>query len=432
MTPQSQFMLTAPVKSGLEAGLRQLLLSMNSAPGMADPANSLVPFGSFERIHYARFVLIDDANLGDLAVYAIKPPVVPLLLVFMGDVDGAALEVLADLARRAAPGLRQIFAHCEAFDAKTDVLAWMTEHQRPIAATYINWVGRTVVQIKQERALAVALAANVSRSPLGPGQGALARRRDLIAFVKAQQEAGRLPLSPPAPTPLGWTIANLIDLLATPLLGILVLPFVLLLAPFWIVHLRKLETSDPEICPRPASTHVAALTELEDRDVTNQFTAAGPIKPGLFRRTLVTVLFFLLNYTARHIFVRGFLTRVQTIHFARWVFLDDKVRVLFASNYDGGHEAYMDDFINKVGWGLNLVFSSGVGYPTTNWLIEGGARREQQFKDYQRRHQLPSQVWYKAYPGLTLTDMEHNARIRAGLLQDSMSEAQAAEWLRLL
>ena len=50
--------------------------------------------------------------------------------------------------------------------------------------------------------------------------------------------------------------------------------------------------------------------------------------------------------------------------------------MVFASSYDGGHQAYMDDFINKVAWGLNLVFSSGVGWPRTDWLLLRGARRE--------------------------------------------------------
>ena len=40
----------------------------------------------------------------------------------------------------------------------------------------------------------------------------------------------------------------------------------------------------------------------------------------------------------------------------------------------------MDDFINKVGFGLNVVFGNGVGYPTTNWLILDGAKDEQKFK----------------------------------------------------
>jgi hypothetical protein len=123
---------------------------------------------------------------------------------------------------------------------------------------------------------------------------------------------------------------------------------------------------------------------------------------------------------------------VRTIHFARWVFLDNQTRIMFSSNYDGSHEAYMDDFINKVAWGLNLVFSNGIGWPRTDWLIKRGARFEQRFKHYQRRHQIPSQVWYKAYPGLTLVDLVRNQRIREGLEKSWMSEPQAQAWLRLL
>ena len=105
---------------------------------------------------------------------------------------------------------------------------------------------------------------------------------------------------------------------------------------------------------------------------------------------------------------------------------------MFASNYDGSLEGYMDDFINKVAWGLNLVFSNGLGYPQTDWLVRRGARREQPFKHYLRRHELPNQVWYKAYPGLTAVDLERNRRIRDGLQRPLMSDAQALAWLRLL
>ena len=100
--------------------------------------------------------------------------------------------------------------------------------------------------------------------------------------------------------------------------------------------------------------------------------------------------------------------------------------MLFLSNYDGSLEAYMDDFINKVGWGLNLVFSNGVGYPRTHWLVQDGSKSEQQFKYTLRRHQLPTEVWYKAYPGLTAFDLARNARIRKGIERKSMTEAEVA------
>ena len=136
------------------------------------------------------------------------------------------------------------------------------------------------------------------------------------------------------------------------------------------------------------------LAALEDHVVQNPFTAIGHVKPGRFRRWTLVVILFYLDYATRHFFSRGNLAGVKTIHFARWVFIDGKRRMFFASNYDGSLESYMDDFIDKVAWGLNLVFSNGVGYPRTSWLVRGGARDELAFKDYLRVHQVPTRVWY--------------------------------------
>jgi hypothetical protein len=91
----------------------------------------------------------------------------------------------------------------------------------------------------------------------------------------------------------------------------------------------------------------------------------------------------------------------------------------------------MDDFIDKVAWGLNAVFGNGAGFPRTNWLIFDGAKNEQAFKDYLRIHQIPTQVWYSAYDHLTALNIANNAKIRAGLYS-KMSETGAEEWLRLL
>lgn len=425
-------MVMAPLAAGREASLRALLDTMNGAPGMADPDNAVLPFGAFERLHFARFVLLDDPTLVDIEAYGLHPAKTPLYFVFMGDCDGPAAPLLADMAKRAAAGLRSLFAHCEGFAASGDLLAWMLAHDTPVAANYVNWVGRSVRQIRQESALQRALSARVVRRPLASGAEVQATRRSLITFVEEEKQAGRLALTPPERTPLDWRITRLINLVAVPLIGLVALPVLIVLLPWFVYLLRTRETSDPEICPRPQDQALQALQELEDHEVSNQYTAIGTLKPGLFRRGLLSVLLVLVDYACRHVFTRGHLARVQTIHFARWVFLDDKRRVVFASNYDGGHQAYMDDFINKVGWGLNLLFSNGIGWPRTRWLILGGARIEQRFKPFQRRHQLPTQVWYKAYPGLALVDLQRNQRIREGLERSQMSDAQALAWLRLL
>jgi hypothetical protein len=128
----------------------------------------------------------------------------------------------------------------------------------------------------------------------------------------------------------------------------------------------------------------------------------------------------------------GRLGRIRTLHVARWVFIDGTDRMIFCSNYDGSVESYMDDFINKTGFGLNASFSNGIGYPRTNWLVFDGCADELKYKEFLRRHTLPTQVWYKAYPGLTAIDLERNRRIRLGLGSPSLNDRDAADWVALL
>jgi len=433
MTPQGQFLIMAPVAQGREDSLRSLLASMNSSPGVVDPQNALVPFGQFDRLHFARLLILTDPTQADIAVYGVPIPWLRPTLAFLGDCDGSGEAMLADLAARAAPGLRQIFACCEGFRHDADLLAWMRQHQQNPAADYVNTVGRTVRQIREEAALYDALAGY-----LGARERALAisdpreLRRLLIAYVAEQQAAGKLVLSAPEPTPPGWWLGNIANLAGGAVLALLLAPVVLLLSPIYLWFLRRLETTDPVNTPRPDAVRRADIARREDHDVTNPYIVIGCLKPGLFRLMTVVVLLSVAGYGARHIYNRGHLGRVQTIHFARWVFLNQRRQMFFASNYDGSQESYMDDFINKVGWGLNLLFSNGVGYPRTSWLIEGGASDEQKFEYYIFRHQLPVDVWYKAYPGLTTFDLKRNSLIREGLRSSAPTEQEVRQWLNLI
>ncbi|WP_077001670.1 hypothetical protein [Variovorax sp. KK3] len=432
MTPQSHFVVVAAISPGREASLRKLLESMNDKPGMADPANPMLPFGAFPTLHFARFAMLGDESMADLDVFGLPRPRLPAYLLFMGDCDGPALDLLADMVQRAGAGMRRIFAHCRGLDIRDDLLEWMLEHDRPVAAPYVNRIGRTVQQVHEESALQRALSARLRRGVRDPVTDPQALRRSLLNHVRTQQAAGHLLLTPPEPTPIGWWIGNALHALSLPVALLVLWPLLIVALPVVLWLLRRHEKRDPEYCPRPSAAAVLDMQALEDHDLSNSFTALGAVKPGAFRRGLVQVLLWAIAWACRHVFGRGHLARVRTIHFAHWVFLDNKARVLFASNYDGSHEAYMDDFINKVAWGLNLVFSNGFGWPRTDWLIKRGARRELPFKHYQRGHQLPTQVWYKAYPGLTLSDLERNRRIREGFERVGMSDAEALAWLRLL
>jgi hypothetical protein len=432
MMPQSRFMLVAPLEASRVGPLRALLAFMNLRPGVADPENDLIPFGRFDRLHFARFVILDDPAVDDIMAYGLPRPEYGTSLAFLADCDGPADAFLTDLVSRAGDGLRRIFGHCQGFDTGGDLLAWMKAHAVRPAASYVNWIGRTVRQIREETALRETLLAYLDREATSlAGMEASRIRERLREFVAAERQAGRLALTPPEPTPLGWRVQELFHAVAVPLLLLLLAPLLLLYLPFFAFQIRRREHRDPEIAPRPDPDRVRRLAELEDHDVTNQFSAMGTLKPGLFRRGIVVFVLWILDYGMRHIYSQGYLTRVTTIHFAHWTFLDGKKRLLFASNYDGSLESYMDDFINKVAWGLNLAFSNGVGYPRTNWLILDGAKDEQKFKHFLRRHELPTEVWYKAYPGLSSVDLQRNARIRQGLEQPAMTATEASQWLSL-
>jgi hypothetical protein len=392
-----------------------------------------VPFGRFDRLHLARFVVLEDPTLDDIAVYGLAPTPIPPTLAFFADCDGSADEFLVEFSRHAERGLRQIFSHCVGFSDAADLVDFMRRHLQAPAASYVNWIGRTVRQIREEAALRVALTdyLDANAATLSRAEPNLVRR-ELVAFIDRQKRDGSLVLTPPQPTPAGWYILNLLHLIGVPLVLVIASPILLLYLPFFLWQLRSREPHDPEILPRPGPRRRAAIAAREDHDVTNPYIVCGYLKPGLFRLSTVVFLLWLVDYGARHIYNRGHLARVQTIHFARWVFLNSRRQMFFASNYDGSLESYMDDFINKVGWGLNLLFSNGVGYPRTDWLLLGGSSNEQKFKYFIHRHQIPVQVWYKAYPGLTAFDLLRNARLREGLERPSMTDAEIREWLALL
>jgi hypothetical protein len=433
MMPQSNVFVAAPLKAEREAELRNLLASMNVVPGQVDPTNSIFPFANFDCLHFARFLILQDQTLDDIHdAYGLPPQDYPLMLAFIADVDGDADDFRKDLATRAGSGLQRIFACCEGFNPDLDLERWMKDHEQPPAASYVNWVGRSVQEIHEDDSLRLALETHLQNNEtLFVGKSPQETHKLLRDFARAENLAGRLKLTDDEPTPVLWWLRKVIHFFAVPLLLLVLSPLLLLYLPVFIYQLRSREKHDPEIAPRPDASHEAELAQLEDIYVTNQFSAMGSIKPGIFRRWTLIFQLWLVNYAARHVFVRGHLARVPTIHFARWVFLNDKRRMIFASNYDGSLDSYMDDFINKVGWGLNLAFSNGIGYPTTNWLVLDGSKDEQKFKYFLRRHQMPTQVWYDAHPGLSAFDLKRNMLIRRGIDRSSMSDAEIQEWIAL-
>ena len=466
MIPQDNFVIVAPVASDRVAGLRAELAKLNvpGKTGFANPDNQFVPFGAFDTIHYARFVVLEDNTLADRAFYPVlaeDEKRLPIYLCFMVDCDGDATALMEHIGQRADAGLREIFGHCEGFAKGDNPLAFMRTHRVEPRTSYVNWIGRTVEQVRDEARLHGLLRDALGRTSARDPQ---LLRAELLQLARPDPPLREIP-----PTPLSWRLRNLVHLLLPiavallvtllavcaavlvicvavlaiaacwRLIGlwtilivaialVLVLPLPVLLIVWLLGVLRRHEQADP-IIPQPPYD-VRTLREYEDHDVSNQYTAMGSIKPGGFRLCLEVAVLYALNWIARHICNRGSLGRISTIHFAHWSpFLDDNRRGFFCSNYDGGHEAYMDDFINKAGFGLNFSFSSFIAYPTTAWLFAKGAWLEQDFKRFQRHHQIPTDVWYKAYPGLTLQDLARNSRLRNGYEKPAMSDDEIRRWV---
>jgi hypothetical protein len=393
-----------------------------------DPAgNAVLPFGRFAGVHFARFVALEPTT--DLDGRPIPPS-----LLFFTDVDGSAEAYLQALVDTAGEGIDRLYAHCEGYPPEGERtrearLAYLRAHQRRADAAYVNTRRRTVEQIRQEARLRDAIEEFLDRPGRDwSGMPATAARAAIQEFVASQESLrwAREPLPGPGRE---WWLGEARTLLAGAVRIALLGPVALVALPAGLILLRLHELTDQARRERPSERRIQELAELEDRVAHNQFSAVGFVKPSPFRRLVALTVLWLVNLGAPRLFPRADLAGVKTIHTARWVFIDEGRRLLFGSNYDGNLESYMDDFIDKTAWGLNAVFSNGVDYPPTDWLVLNGASDEEAFKSFIRTHQVPTQVWYAAYDHLTAVNIENNARIREGL-SGSLSQSEVEAWLR--
>ena len=231
MTPKSSFMIVAKIRAGQTEPLRQLLAAMNYGPGVVDPDNVLIPFGQFDNLHFARLVVLRDRTAGDVAKHGVVPTEYADSLAFFGDCDGSGRELLESLVAQAESGLRRIFSFCEQFGAGTDLLAWMRVRQVSPAVSYVNWIGRSARQIREEQVLRTFLVGRLSDGDLKgktPRQ-IHSRLRELVCEARLM----------PGPLPhlsISWHIENFLHLIGVPLL-------LLIASPFLLVITRRLSLS---------------------------------------------------------------------------------------------------------------------------------------------------------------------------------------------
>ena len=422
MPHQEALTLVAAVSPARLPVLEALLAELRN-----DPAhNPVLPFAEIPGCHFGRVLVLPPSR--DLDGDFVGPE-----LVVLSDCDGSAYDHLVQLVEVAGSGLDRLFSHCIGYPelpaSQPERLAFLTRKMVEVKANYVHRPGRGVAQIREEAMLRSALRERYQAE--GPRSSSALDARERLQDSLRQEPGWAWAFQAPPGTGIKRELENALHALSVPAAAALAGPVLAPLALGLLGAVRLAEETDRADHIKPSAEHLSALNALEDRTVHSGFTAGGYVKAGWMRQAVMRSVLSAIGYGTRHLFTRDSLAGVKTIHFARWIPLDGGRRVVFASNFDGSVESYNNDFIDIVAWGLNLVFSNGHGYPKTRWLVKGGAEREQEFKDYLRRHQIPTPVWYSAYPQLSAENVARNARLRRGL-RGKMNEKEARRWLSLL
>jgi hypothetical protein len=420
MSHQEALTIIAEVDEGQIDALKRQLGSIREHGGDW----SVVPFAKLTRVHFAQFVVLDAAT--DLSGAPL-----PARLVLLTTVDAPLAAHLDELSTICGEGMDAVFSHCRAYPAAPDRSPATRRrylHDRSVKsdAVHINRRGRTVQQIRQEEVLRRELNTMLDAGEFS-GHSPLEIRNRIVESVRGRSDL-RWALQLPAPPALSWRLQNLLHGVFNGLLALVVAVLLLLGAPLFLWLLRRHEKQEiPDTTAAPA-TVLQALRDDEDYWAHNQFVVVGCFKPGLFRKITTRLILGVADYATRHIYNRGTLSGLNTIHFARWARFDGGRRMVFASIYDGTIESYMNDFIDKAAWGVNAIFSNGDGFPPTVYMVGKGISDEKAYKRFLPTRLVHSCVWYSAYPHLTTKNIANNEAIRSGL-SGQMTEEQAALWL---
>ncbi len=368
-------------------------------------SNNALCLPSLPSLHFACWVMVT------------QNPDYPPQLMLEANHDGTSENFLAELSRQAQAGLHAIYSHCEGYPltAETDGLQ-MTRflHTQTVScpAFYIGAPEQSLESIRN----------------------AIEVREEIERFLEAEEKAGRLQeldalqvqrriaqhletngAVKPQISPV--TLEEQKSRAHTNAIGLILLgiPLALLLLPallvFYIV-LRMHEMQDARATVPPPLPIDPRLFNKEDVFIQNHLTTFVDVKPGIFRKWTLKGVLAIVNLLAKTCFITGSLGGIPTIHFARWILMDDDRRLMFFSNYDGSWASYLGDFVDKANYGLTAIWGNTDRFPPAVNLFDGGAKHIEAFKQWSREHNLYAALWYSAYPNETLLNITNAITVR--------------------
>jgi hypothetical protein len=422
--PQTLTVLAA-IRPGEETRLREILRpigdDIKGSRATEEAGRVRIEFTRSRRIHFARFGILTDPDRG---------PGCERLL-YSATYDGDLESHLAELISITSD-LDAIWGRCAAYSGAATFGTFIRAHALEPAAFYIAFRDETVSHIQDAIALRRQAEALADATTAGPLPSILSRlnsrsdggdnvRRALESGIRDMDEGVRrlvraLPIViDVVDVFVRYGFANAVYAARKTMASLNRYPLVR-----WVNQLtsnrmpprRSAYSSAPldngaapaplvpgdEVPSGPDSQ--LPSTFREDAVSQNQLTLVTVVTPGQANR--VRAVMAAIDALAKRLTPPGSLIGVSTIHFVKWLVIDDGRRLMMVSDYDGSWESYIDEFAEMILSGLDAIWETAYGYPPD------GARDVPAFKRFLRSHQVPSEVFFSAYPEETVLNMTND------------------------
>jgi hypothetical protein len=392
----------AALRPGTEVTLHMVLRTVGDDINEQEqkPGTPRVHFVRSERLHFARFAILDDPDRGPGA----------RRLLFASVYDGTLEQHVTEL-HDITSDLDAIWGFCEGYTGAATFLAFVRAHALTPAAYYVAFRDETVASIRH--AIAVSKQPGAMEHAGEAGQDP---SRSIRAFFSRLVRAAPIVvdiLRAVARFGIGNVFVGGSKIVASLNRYALLRLFNVVTgnrlpprrSPFSSVGVDNCGTPAPLA---PGDEVPSVLVSLpsgfrEDVVTQNQLTLVTVIDDG--RADEVGAVMAAIDAYARRLSPPGSLTGISTIHFVRWLIIDHGRRLLFISDYDNSWENYIDEFAEMILSGLDAIWGTAVGYP------RDGARDLPAFKRFLRWHQVPSAAFYSAYPEETVLNIIADTRL---------------------
>jgi hypothetical protein len=352
--------------------------------------------------HFARFVILHDEPQGIDQPY----------LLFSSTYDGnfeAYIDELVRLTNAEAPDadvLNAIFECCQGYTSSMSRDAklfrnFIDQHAVSSNAFFMAYWDKSVSEIKASQALYNELGQSLE-NPFFRQE--LSQECDHIGSLQS--------IKPQKPSSLKT--------------GFLTQKFEEFLEKYW-VKIRPAQ-NDPGYHLQPNPTQLARRHEskvIEDHIAQNQFLTLHAIHPGFLGINVLILKVILWLAAGRAKKAKGNLSGIPTIHSLRWVIIpsgimSDRPYLLFESNYNGSWDSYVDDFVQYACLRMNLIWGKCQDY------LSQGSRDTEWFKQHIRNYLFPAQIYYSAYPDLTVRNILTCLRV-AEIIKTPQHSSKTAE-----